>query len=211
MNYASKEYWEKRYASNSQTYEFICGYPSVRKVLLSQLRDLSDRILVLGTGTSLLAEQLALEGCSSVAAIDWSASAIAAMRKRKQPPYPPDYQVMDALRLTFPTRSFTLVVDKGCLDATLCRSPSDVGFALASRLLQQARSVIAGGGAAVFISVAPPEDRVEVLQAGRFADISCVPIPREDVRCMPQGGDAPTEMTHLFAYVCAVGGVVSAD
>jgi ubiquinone/menaquinone biosynthesis C-methylase UbiE len=112
------------------------------------------RILVLGTGNSDVAPQLAQAGAESVVAIDFAKPAIVKSRRRNRDIENISWKVMDIRKLVFPDGDFQVVFDKGTLDCLFFVGEADVNTALGeiSRVLKK-------GGRFICVSYVEPEGR----------------------------------------------------
>lgn len=80
-----------------------------------------QKVLVIGVGRSDVIETLYSKGYRDITAIDISPTIIREMRKKYQSYSGVDFVVMDVRQLTGLSDSiFTLIIDKGCLDALFC-------------------------------------------------------------------------------------------
>ena len=149
-HYSTTAYWERRYATHrGSTFDWYIGYGGegagavLREELNSVIRR-GSRILVVGCGTSCLAEGLYDDGYTNLVALDFSPSAVEAMAERsgvipthankdvpsknEQPPPALKarpglvYMVANATELAsiFTENSFDVVFDKAMIDACFC-------------------------------------------------------------------------------------------
>lgn len=202
--YGSKAYWDDRYADPHVTIgastakgtvnnEWYVGFDRLKPLLLAHSAR-NQRILLLGTGTSTLGENMAENGFARVSAVDYSEASIVAMRnaqrsrvdalRRNPPDKPPphpfevDYRVMDVTAMTYPERSFDCVVDKATLD-TMCQLEDEPDEAAppgpptahpladthAGRMLAESCRVLKPGGRYVCVTYGEPETRLGLLTA----------------------------------------------
>ena len=80
--YLSPAYWDARFEHES-SYEWLRSYHDFRHLLRAHLHA-SDRILIVGNGTSALPWDLAADGFPNVTATDLSTAAIEGMRRRQE-------------------------------------------------------------------------------------------------------------------------------
>ncbi|CAM9135514.1 unnamed protein product, partial [Choristocarpus tenellus] len=114
----------------------------------------------LGCGTSDVGPKLAAEpGLNlQVTDIDSSPSAVRIMRRRHGQRSGYTCARADALNLPFPEASFDAAVDKGTIDALLCRSPED-----AYNMAAEVHRVLRKGGIFLQVTAEDPDARLELL------------------------------------------------
>lgn len=119
-----------------------------------------DRLLHVGCGTSEVGPKLAQEPGLSlhVTDADNSPSAVRLMKQRHAALDNYTCRETDVLNLDFPDGSFDAVVDKGTLDALLCRSVEDAGD-----MVTEMHRVLTEGGIYVQVTTEDPEARLELL------------------------------------------------
>lgn len=119
-----------------------------------------DRLLHVGCGTSEVGPKLAQEPDLSlhVTDADNSPSAVRIMKQRHAALDNYACREADVLNLDFPDGSFDAVVDKGTLDALLCRSVED-----AREMVTEMHRVLSDGGIYVQVTTEDPDARLELL------------------------------------------------
>lgn len=124
--YGTHEYWEKRYAkeSDGRTFDWFLS-PSYLIPFFEELTadiDISKdaRILMLGCGNSALGEVLYDAGWKNIVNIDYSKIVIEQMQERHAEKRPEmTWLEMDVMDLKFRENEFDLIIDKGTMDAML--------------------------------------------------------------------------------------------
>mmetsp|Transcript_76505 Transcript_76505/g.224558 ORF Transcript_76505/g.224558 Transcript_76505/m.224558 type:complete len:278 (+) Transcript_76505:138-971(+) len=81
--YADPRYWVARYQADSEPFDWYLRWDLLRDLLLPLL-SADAEVLVLGSGTSLLSEQIYTEGFMNITNVDRCELAISAMRARHQ-------------------------------------------------------------------------------------------------------------------------------
>ncbi|CAN0087291.1 unnamed protein product, partial [Hapterophycus canaliculatus] len=123
---------------------------------------LPERLLHVGCGTSEVGPKLAQEPSLlpliHVTDSDSSPSALMLMKRRHAALQNYACHEGNALDLNFGDGSFDVVVDKGTLDALLCRSAND-----AHLMVAEMHRVLRKGGVYFQISAEDPEARLELL------------------------------------------------
>ena len=166
----------------------------------------SDYILVLGCGSSRMAEELYQSEFTSVANIDFSSVVIKQMQERHAEKPTLTWKVMDVTeRLDFEQSRFDVCIDKACLDCVLCADSST--NAVANAIYNIIR-VLKPTGTFLLISHWGPEKWLGYLEVESYNwKISVHAITRPVVG-VPQGeSDRPDtaavnpSAVH-FLYVC---------
>ena len=105
----------------------------------------SNNILIIGCGTSRMAEELLESGYSKIVQIDWSYSAIQLCEKinKEEGNTVIVSKVMDARRLQFKDECFDVVIDKGLLDAMTCGESAKANI---QQMLSEAHRVLKPNG-----------------------------------------------------------------
>ena len=125
--FGDDSFWEKRYASNGQTFEWFvslkeCVDQSPMFKGLLESRKPNARVLEIGCGTSELCENLWDMGFRNLTAIDNQNEAIQVCKKRQGAERKINYVVSDMTNMVdFEENSFDMIIDKGALDALVCR------------------------------------------------------------------------------------------
>nr|XP_031857942.1 uncharacterized protein CI109_006654 [Kwoniella shandongensis]KAA5525014.1 hypothetical protein CI109_006654 [Kwoniella shandongensis] len=129
--YGTHEYWEQRYAAESDgtTFDWFLS-PAYLLPLFEELtsdiggdkakgKGKEARILMLGCGNSGLSEELYDAGWTNIVNLDYSKVVIEQMSQRHASRELMTWQEMDVLDLKYNEEEFDLVVDKGTMDAML--------------------------------------------------------------------------------------------
>jgi ubiquinone/menaquinone biosynthesis C-methylase UbiE len=174
--YGELSYWEQRYTDDPEVFEWYHDPDVVLRAIKRYLEGEGLRVLVLGTGNSDAAPQIAQGGAESVVAIDFAKPAIVKSRKRNRETENIAWKVMDVRKLRFPDGDFPIVFDKGTLDCLFFAGEQDVDTALAeiSRVLKR-------GGRYICVSYAPPEFRRKFFDRPsdlRFEVESVIELPK---------------------------------
>jgi ubiquinone/menaquinone biosynthesis C-methylase UbiE len=194
--YGDLSYWEQRYTEDTAVYEWYQEPDVILPKLKAYLDGEGFRILVLGTGNSDIAPQLAQGGAESVVAIDFAKPAIVKSRRRNRDIENITWKVMDVRKLAFPEAEFQVVFDKGTLDCLFFVGENDVNIALGeiSRVLKK-------GGRFICISYVEPEGRRPFLD--RVADLRF-----EVENIIELAKPLPSELKHYIYVVKKIGKIV---
>jgi ubiquinone/menaquinone biosynthesis C-methylase UbiE len=156
VNYGSKDYWDKRYDDSDEAFEWLLGYDDLRDILGAHI-DRDARILVVGCGNSDLPPRMERDGFTKQVCVDNSDVVIAQMKER----FPSiEWQVMDAMDMSFENASFDVILDKGCIDGIMCTADSGHNC---QRLVHEYHRVLRTEGICLTISLTPPEKLLPIF------------------------------------------------
>ncbi|KAK2950922.1 putative kinase domain protein [Blattamonas nauphoetae] len=156
--YGKAEYWEERYKTDKERFDFYVDYTSLQPFLNSILNE-ESKILYIGCGNSLLPDQLYDAGFKNLTCIDTSSTVIEDMQTENSTSRPEiKYQVENALSMSFDSNMFDLVIDKGTCDAVLC---GDKAFKNMRLLCSEVSRVLTETGC--FISVSHSDEKYRRL------------------------------------------------
>ncbi|KAL6073733.1 Endothelin-converting enzyme 2 [Balamuthia mandrillaris] len=173
-DYATKEYWEKRYQrSPSELYDWFKTWEVLKPTLCDALGP-SDDILHLGCGNSSLSEDMYKEGYKKITNVDFSSVVIQQMKERYEATMPEmQWHVMDVLDMSYPDASFDVAIDKGTMDALMCENSET--WELDPKLAEQCHKmcsevsrVLRSGGRYIQITFGQPHFRKRVLQRPEY-------------------------------------------
>lgn len=127
-DYASKEYWDKRYREGSK-HEWYYTFETLEPLLQQYLGE-NQKVLEIGCGDVPLAGNIAsIYDNIEAIGIDYSASVIKQLKcdLKGSSTASITYEYMDARKLKFNNQEFEFILDKGTIDAMLC-DLDDKGF-----------------------------------------------------------------------------------
>jgi hypothetical protein len=121
-------YWELRYETEFkkmlefQLFDwyipFSLVYPAIESIIETKI---THKVLIIGVGRSEVIEVLYKNGFRDITAIDISPALIHKMQVKYESYSGVEFLVMDAHELTyFDKDSFSIVIDKGCMDSIFC-------------------------------------------------------------------------------------------
>lgn len=179
-HYGETLYWDQRYEfENRKQMEpglklfdwyapFDKIYPIVESVMDMTLK---HKILIIGVGKSNMIKFLQEKGFVDIVAIDISPFLISQMASKYSSLGGIEFLVLDARDLSyFPDATFTVVLDKGCMDAIFCCTDFT---AESERLFKEVFRVLKPEGQFLSISHASPPSRVPYLRSIRWAIETC--------------------------------------
>jgi ubiquinone/menaquinone biosynthesis C-methylase UbiE len=175
-------YWDLRYKTEKEKalqFELFDWYLPFELVfpMLESTIELTgkQKILVVGVGRSNIIKVLYELGYRDITAIDVSPTVITQMQDTHTQCAGVDFLVMDVMELnSFADSSFSLVIDKGCIDALFCRtdfeSCASRSFREIFRVLKKETGIFAS------ISHAPPLTRVAYMRQAAKWSIDATPL-----------------------------------
>ena len=167
--YQDAVYWERKYSQifrvedDSSCFDFYCSFQDVFATIEGLLSPgIAHHVLILGVGRSQVIDVLLSHGFTSITAIDISPSLVAKLTSKYERYAGVDVLVMDVRLLSsLPEAAYTLVVDKGCLDALFCT----IDFVRSvNSAYQEIHRVLRCQGIFCSVSHAPPSARVPYMK-----------------------------------------------
>ena len=153
-NYQKAEYWDNRYKSRPQPFDWLQTLPDLQALLFKYINK-KDNILHIGCGNSKLPETLSDAGYKNITNIDFSKKVIEQISKRYQNRYPKmKFKVMNILDMNeFRENSFDIIIDKNALDCILCGGKSKEKY---EKSLSEIYRVLSPEGKFIMISYNTP-------------------------------------------------------
>lgn len=168
-HYASKEYWDSRFASE-EAKEWLCSYADVRESIEALVPRGPRRILLVGCGNSAFGAELVGAGYKDVVASDFSETVVAMMDARHAAIAGLRYVVADMLNLPY-DGVFDVIIDKAGFDAVVADggadkwTPTDAARTAATKLNASVGRALRDGGTFIQITFAQPHFRRSLLEA----------------------------------------------
>jgi len=169
-------YWEARYNDELEemvgkidNFDWYCPFPPVWDMIANFI-DVHDnqKILLLGVGRSSAVEYLYKQGFRDITAIDVSPSIIKRMQDKYSHLSGVEFKCMDVCEmLTLQSDAYSLVIDKGCIDALFCTTNFLTSVAKALREIH--RVLRPEGGIFFCVSHATPLSRVPYFRSIEWA------------------------------------------
>ncbi|XP_069674155.1 eEF1A lysine and N-terminal methyltransferase homolog isoform X1 [Periplaneta americana] len=162
-DFSQKEYWNAFFKKRgTKAFEWYGEYPELCGLLHKYIKP-KDMILMIGCGNSTLSADLYDVGYRHITNIDISHIVIRQMQDAHGKDRPDMvYQQMDALNMTFNDCKFSVVLDKGTLDALMPDDSEDVKNRI-DKLFQEIDRVLRIGGRYVCISLLQEHILVKLL------------------------------------------------
>lgn len=162
VDYNDVEYWNWRYQTNPEHFDWFGDWKALRPWLAKVLHK-GVRILHLGCGTSVLPEQMYDCGYSDIVNVDSSQACLDVMSERNRV-LRPELQWLQAdvrdLRGKVSDGEYSVVLEKSTLDAV----GDNDHDADAERYISEVHRVLRPGGVFVMFSLAPPTSRLPFLE-----------------------------------------------
>jgi len=172
VDYGDIHYWQERYKEEwyRQPHDWLGTFQSL-KPWLSAVKK-TDRVVHLGSGTSLLAENMLDEGgCGEIWNVDVSESCVKAMQSRNSKHQRRLHWVagdVRDMRDIFEDSFFDSAIDKSTLDSVCdCNRDTD-----AARYVSEVARILRNSGVFIVFSFSPPPARLHHLQKAFQCDVS---------------------------------------
>jgi len=212
LGYGDAKYWKLRYVEKVfEPFDWYLRWDQLKELVSPHLKPDAE-VLILGCGTSPLAEQILAEGlASSVTCVDQCGELVEALSQKHQDKAEKlKFEALGANKLPQDWAGrFDVVVDKAMLD---CIIAGRQGTQQAQAVLQAASATLKSGGRYVCVSHAGPMQRLPLLGSARSQDqdlsqefnwrVSCHTVPRplaDPGTGAPaaKGGKAPKDASEL--------------
>ncbi|SPO24154.1 related to SEE1 - probable lysine methyltransferase [Ustilago trichophora] len=175
--FSEKEYWEQRYADESEAeFDWFKKYDDLKELFDELIPNRNSRILMLGCGNSTLSPDMHLSGYTSIYNIDYSTTLISRMKTR----YPnQNWHVIDITQLLLPQNvsllggqnSFDIALDKGTMDALMAEGKGSSVWNPSEKVVKNVKDMLNGvdnllkkGGKLIYITFGQPHFRQKYLQ-----------------------------------------------
>jgi SAM-dependent methyltransferase len=128
-NYGDPVYWERKYAKDSQHdvnfeagFDLYCPFEAVFPIIDGHINHtIPHRVLIIGVGRSDIIDVLLAKNFKAITAIDTSPIIISKLLSKYHDEPSIDIILMDVTSMAGLTdKSYTLVIDKGCIDCLFC-------------------------------------------------------------------------------------------
>ena len=167
--YQDAVFWERKYAQlfrvedDSECFDLYCQFEELFPTIEGLLSPgIPHRALIIGVGRSHVIDVLLSRGYTNITAIDVSPTLVAKLSSKYERFAGVEVLVMDVCLLSsLPDAAYTLVIDKGCLDALFCK----VDFVrCVNAAYQEIYRVLRHQGILFSVSHAPPSARVPYMK-----------------------------------------------
>jgi len=158
--FAKARFWDKRYAEDTEAFEWYWGYDKFREYITAHIRK-DVAVLDAGCGSSHLLEDMADDGYTNLVGIDISRVVLSQMKSRCVEYSEIQFLQANMCDTNLPAKSYDAIIDKGLLDSVIC-SPS--GDMYAYVLVNEIGRLLSDEGIYICISHANPEERLKYLE-----------------------------------------------
>ncbi|KAL7034409.1 hypothetical protein ACKWTF_007952 [Chironomus riparius] len=146
--FATKEYWNKFFQKRGKlAFDWYGEFPELCGALSKYIKT-KDKILNVGCGNSKLSVDMFKTGYSTITNIDISEVVIEQMKKTHR--NIGEWIQMDATKMTFDDESYSVILDKGTLDAMMSEESESE---MALNYFNEVKRVLKNGGRFVIISL----------------------------------------------------------
>ncbi|XP_018578007.1 methyltransferase-like protein 13 [Anoplophora glabripennis] len=150
--FSQKEYWDTFFKKRgSKAFEWYGEYPDLSSDLHKYIKT-QDNVLISGCGNSTLGRDLYDIGFRNITNIDISEVVIRQMSQNTRERDDLKYIQMDALSMSFDNAQFSVVVDKGTLDALMPNDRADT-LSKVNQYFTEIQRVLKSGGRYICISL----------------------------------------------------------
>jgi len=204
-NYSDISFWDARYCSQDENpfFEWYLTFHDLELILNANIKTKTESILMIGCGNSDLSFEMNETGYTNVLNIDFSRVVIYQM-KHKYPKL--QWAQMNALYMSYPDKTFQVVIDKGTLDCIFCHRKEDDASKQVKKYCNEIERVLKDGGLWIVISNAGPELRLEYLENedssdSNFMTFDCICVYHE-YSDFEDNNPNKQEDNGYYIYVC---------
>jgi EEF1A lysine methyltransferase 4 len=175
-DYGSASYWDERYATVTDAYDWYQDYSTLRSFLQPYLKDKSIEILIPGCGSSTLGGDLYKLGYQNITNVDISEVVVNQMSDKYVDYEEMEFNAMDARSMELiPDSCFDVIIDKGLFDSQLCAEDRMQSL---NGLLAEMQRVVKPGGVYLIISHGPPPTRINHITSHSDFTVEHTGVPR---------------------------------
>lgn len=170
LNIGDPAYWEVRYKTEIEDrlgsydlFDWYCSFTDLFPMIKPYFEtSMHQKVLIVGAGRSNAVEHLYRLGYRDITVIDISQSIITEMQRRFETYTGVEFFVMDVKQLhKFADETFTIVIDKACIDSLFCGTDY---LETAGQAFREIHRVLRPEGVFLMVTHAPPIARVPYLR-----------------------------------------------
>lgn len=151
-DFSTTEYWDSFFTKREATFEWYGNYGNLKR-LLTKYISAKDVILMSGCGNSNLSLNLYSDGFTNMTSVDNSEVVITNMNKKHKDKYPGlVYEMKDILNTEYPNEKFSVVIDKGTLDALMPDGEKE-SLSRAMGMFNEIKRILKFGGRYICVSL----------------------------------------------------------
>ena len=151
-DFSTTEYWDSFFTKRKATFEWYGNYDNLKR-LLTKYISAKDVILMSGCGNSDLSLNLYLDGFINITSVDNSEIVIANMNNKHKNKYPGlIYEIEDILNTKYADEKFSVVIDKGTLDALMPDGEVE-SLTRAMKMFNEIKRILKFGGRYICVSL----------------------------------------------------------
>jgi len=164
--YGKADYWNDRYSKDPDSFDWYQRYDTLKPFIKKHTKP-SDKILMVGAGSSQLSEDMYKDGFKEITNIDISSVIVNLMQQKYSADFPGlTYKVLDVTNMSeIPSASFDVAIDKGTMDAILC---GDGSVSNTDKMLTEILRILRPGGTFMLITYGEPASRLHYLEKPRY-------------------------------------------
>ncbi|KAK5983618.1 hypothetical protein GCK32_004167 [Trichostrongylus colubriformis] len=153
VEFTDPKFWKNFFATRKTPFEWYGDYTVLGAVLEKYLK-MSDNILQIGCGNSQLAAQMYDNGFRNVHSIDTDSAVIEEQRHRNRERSELTFSKDDATSMSFGDEEFSVIVDKGTLDALLPPEATEQQLDCVHRMFHEVQRILKVAGRYLIITLA---------------------------------------------------------
>uniref|UniRef100_H2YI46 eEF1A lysine and N-terminal methyltransferase n=1 Tax=Ciona savignyi TaxID=51511 RepID=H2YI46_CIOSA len=191
--FSSSKYWEDFFKKRTRSFEWYGNYLELCGILHRYMKE-KDDILVIGCGNSDLSSQIYSAGFKKLTNIDISKTVIKQMTNRHADKQEMKWMEMDVTKMGFDDGHYSVVLDKGTLDAMMSDDSCDVTI---DSMFAEIDRVLRTGGRYICITLAQDHVIRKILE---YFPPNNYLVRIHKVRVWTSTAEQTTEMP-VFAFV----------
>ncbi|GAM16938.1 hypothetical protein SAMD00019534_001130 [Acytostelium subglobosum LB1] len=172
--YGEQTYWDERYQKNQDPFDWYQDFSGLKDIFESKMK-LTDNILMVGCGNSLLTEQMYEAGYKTIVNVDISSVVIDQLRIKYKEYEGLSYVTANIIETPFSDNTFDAVIDKGTFDAIMCGDSLKVNTV---SMCEEIYRILKPHGVFILVSYGEPMDRTFYLEHATNWPVEILKIPK---------------------------------
>ena len=170
--YGRIQFWDERYASFPEPFEWYYEYEMFRASINDVLPDKNAKIMIAGCGNSHFIEDMADDGYTDLIGVDLSRVAIAIMKDRCKDRPEIKFHQGTMQDTDLPAHIYDGIIDKGLMDALFC---TNTGANNVKQYLMEVDRLLNDSGVFFLVTHGLPEERINYLEQYDLAEPGYTP------------------------------------